>query len=359
MNLYSDIVSLKKLFKIAQSGDQKIFELVNKFSPKLDRIEYNLNIQAKLSKYLLRIKEKKFAYRELYTRILFMLQQYRQFVYLLHMVYELIFLRKNIGRNENFQRYLSILDEYIDLLAEKMKVFADLLLIVAPQSEYASLPMLSERIFIVMLPLTNLIKPWKWVLLSHELGHLFFQYRKENILTKARPLIEEELRETIRDEERVQEYVRLWDDFWLQEIVSDIVATSLCGPAYLKMFIIEATESKPTQLYGTHPPLDARAIAQITYMKLVGAPDELILAMERVWKAFRGGINETLSLPDYLSEDMVKHVSYLMVDTIKEPFIVTNWSDFRRTIEGLPETKNEDLRLVIPAIAMSDVYVKL
>jgi len=118
-DLYSDIVSLKKLFKIAQSGDQKIFELVNKFSPKLDRIEYNLNIQAKLSKYLLRIKEKKFAYRELYTRILFMLQQYRQSVYLLHMVYELIFLRKNIGRNENFQRYLSILDKYIDLLAEK------------------------------------------------------------------------------------------------------------------------------------------------------------------------------------------------------------------------------------------------
>ena len=358
-DLHSDVVLLGELFRIARSEDPKISRLVDRFEYKLRGIELDLEMQVRLCKYLPVIKVRRSAYRELYTRILFKLQQHRQSAYLLHMVYELLSLREKARKHEDSRKSLSLVDEYIDSLAEELNLPTNLLLVVAPQSEYASLPILSERAFIMMLPLTNLTKPWKWVLLSHELGHLYFQYHKESILVAILPVIEEELKETIRKEEQVEEYVHLWGEYWLQEIISDIVATALCGPAYLKILITEATEPKPTQLYGTHPPLDARAFAQITYVELVGADSELTLTMKRVWEEFRNGVRETASLPDYLSEEIVEHISRLMVNIIRRPFIVTNWGDFKRVMNGLPGTKDEDLRFVIPAMALSDVHVRL
>lgn len=358
-DLSSDIESLKELFRITCSEDPKVLELVNRFERKLNKIELDLNMQTRLCKYLPRIKRKMAVYRELYSRILFKLRQHRQSIYLLHMVYELISLREKVRETEASRRPLGLVDRYVTLLVKELNMPESPLLIVAPQSEYASLPILSEGAFIAMLPLTNLNKPWKWVLLSHELGHLYFQYHKENILVEALPAIENELRETIRKEEQVEKYINLWGEYWLQEIVSDIIAAGLCGPAYLKMLITEATEPKPAQLYGVHPPLDARAMAQIEYMRFVGAPNELALTMESVWKEFRNGVRETASLPDFLSEEIVKLVSHFMVQVVQKPFIAANWYDFKRVMNGLPNTKDEDLRLVIPAMALSGVYMKL
>jgi len=310
-DLRSDIASLKEFFRIARSGDLKTSELVSRLEYVLSEVESDLDLRVRLCKYLPSIKRRRVAYKELYTRILFNLRQHRQSIYLLYMVYELISLREKARENVTYRRFLDLADKYVDSLTEALNMPTDLLIIVAPQSEYASLPILSKRAFIVMLPPTNLAKPWKWVLLSHELGHLYFQYYRERILIRILPAIEEELRDVVRDEEQVKGYVSLWGEYWLQEIVSDIVAVSLCGPAYLKMLITEATEPKPAQVYGAHPPLDARALAQMTYMKFTGAPDELMLIMERVWREFRNGVLEMDSLPDYLNEEIVRRVSWL------------------------------------------------
>ncbi|RLG06177.1 MAG: hypothetical protein DRN59_03455 [Thaumarchaeota archaeon] len=358
-DLRSDIASLKEFFRKARLENLKTSELVDRLERRLNEIELDLDLQVRLCKYLPSIKRKKAAYRELYSRILFNLRQHRQFIYLLHIVYELISLREKIRKNITSQRFLDLVDKYIDLLAEALNMPTDLLLIVAPQSEYASLPILSEKVFIVMLPLTNLAKPWKWVLLSHELGHLYFQYSEKKILTRILPVIEEELRDAIRDEKQVKRYISLWGEYWLQEIVSDIVAASLSGPAYLKMLIMEATEPIPVQVYDTHPPLDARALAQMTYMKFAGAPDELMSIMERVWRKFRSGVFERASLPDYLNEEIVRRVSCLMVNFIRKPFIATNWDNFRKVMKSLPKVGGEDLSLIVPAMALSDIHAGL
>ncbi len=358
-DLRSDVASLKEFFRMIHSDDEKTSELVGRFESKLNKIELDLDAQDRLCRYLSSIKRVRSAYKELYTRILFRLQQHRQSVYLLHMVYALASLRENAREGEVSQRFLSLVDEYIDLLADELDVSANLPLVIAPESAYASLPIPSESVFIVMLPLTNLTKPWKWVLLSHELGHLYFQYYRENIIAETLPVIEEELRETIRKEEQIDKYTNLWGGYWLQEIVADIIAAGLSGPAYLKMLIIEATEPKPTREYGSHPPLDARSLAQIVYMELVKAPNDLTLTMKRVWEEFRGGVQETASLSDYSSEEIVELISRFMANAIREPYIVKNWGEFKRVIGGLPETKSEDIRLVVPAMALSDVHVRL
>ncbi|RLF17134.1 MAG: hypothetical protein DRZ82_10135 [Thermoprotei archaeon] len=177
-DLRSDIASLKEFFRIARSEDLKTSELVSRLERILDEVESDLDLRVRLCKYLPSIKRRRVAYKELYTRILFNLRQHRQSIYLLYMVYELISLREKIRKNVTYRRFLDLADKYVGSLTEALNTPTDLLIIVAPQSEYASLPILSERAFIVMLPPTNLAKPWKWVLLSHELSHLYFQYYK-------------------------------------------------------------------------------------------------------------------------------------------------------------------------------------
>jgi len=48
-----------------------------------------------------------------------------------------------------------------------------------------------------------------------------------------------------------------------------------------------------------------------------------------------------------------------MVDFIRKPFIVIAWDDLKKVMKSPPKVKEEDLRLIIPAMALSDVHTGL
>lgn len=358
-DLRSDSRFLRKSLDKVYIDDSKAVELANRLKIKLDKTEFDLNIQDKLYKYLPSIKDIKSTYKELYTRILFKLSQHRKSMYILHMINGLISLRERVWINKSFQKSINLIDKYTDSLIHLVSSEENLLLISTPSNEYASLPIVDERIFILIFPFADLIKPWKWVLLSHELGHLYFHYHEDHILSKVLPIIKKELREVIHDDEQVRNYVQLWDRYWLEELVSDIVAAGISGPAYLKMLTIQASEARPTYTYRSHPSLDARSIAQIKYMSFINSPDEIIQIMENVWKEYRTGIYENGSLPEYLSEELVEHVSQIMAkEMIQTPFIVEKWSDFKKMLSrslSIDEADTIDIRLLIPVLALSNI----
>jgi len=360
-DIYSDIIFLKETYNTIciNLEDIKISGLANKFTVKLSMIEeYLSNDVPKLIKYLLYIKKNKQAYKELYTRILFELRSIKHVIYLLHTIYGLVTLREKVKKKVS-QKYLSLANKYIDLMSKELDFPKNLLLILTPGNSYATLPILEEEIGVIMLPLTNLTKPWKWVLLSHELGHIYFRYSRKNILMKTLPIIEEKLRESMHEKEDIKNYIELWSRYWLKEIVSDIIATGLCGPAYFKMLILEAIEHEPTHVYTSHPPLDIRALAQIEYTYLAKAPNKLMQIMKNVWGKFRISIKETSPLPEYINEELVKRILPPLVDIIPRPFIVSNWDEFEKIMYDLPKIKDEDIRFVIPAMALSDIHKEL
>ncbi|MDL1957588.1 MAG: hypothetical protein LWW95_11190 [Candidatus Desulfofervidus auxilii] len=361
-DIYSDIIFLKKAYNticIDDLKDIKISGLANRFTVKLSMIEEYLNNEVpKLIKYLFYIEKNKQAYKELYTRILFKLRSIKQIIYIFHIIYGLVTLREKAKKKVS-RRYLSLADEYIDLMSKEMGFPKNLLFILTPGNSYATIPILEEKISVIMLPFTNLTKPWKWVLLSHELGHIYFRYSRKNIIMKTLPIIEEKLRESIYEKEGIKNYIKLWSRYWLEEIVSDIIATGLCGPAFLKMLILEAIEHDPTHVHASHPPLDIRALAQIEYMCLVKAPNKLIQTMKNAWKKFRSGVKEASSLPEYMNEELVKRILPPLADIIPRPFIVSNWDKFERIIYNFPKIKDEDIRFIILAMALSDIHKEL
>ncbi len=59
------------------------------------------------------------------------------------MVYELTSLREKVRKNATYRRFLDSADKCIDSLTEALNMPTDLLVIVAPQSGYAFLSILS------------------------------------------------------------------------------------------------------------------------------------------------------------------------------------------------------------------------
>jgi len=326
--------------------NEKITELVRKFIRKLSDIEHDLNLISELCEtYLVRLKKTPYAYKELYTRILYQLQGYKRDTYLISEIYEILLFHTRMCRSKVLSDYIALAGKYVDKIAEEIEVPANYLFFTTLRNCYSSLSIHVTKTHITMLPLADLYNPAKWILLSHEFGHLYFQTHKNDILVKILPFIEEKLR-------------KLWSEFWLEELVSDIVGVSLGGPAYLKMLILETCDYNPVATHDiAHPPLDARAFTQIRYLEHVGAPSELVSRIKEEWKAFRNGIFEESPLQEAFNEELLNAIAQKLTEFIPHPFIVAKWNHINRIISKIPKVK-EDIRLVIPAVALAKVRIR-
>jgi len=213
-----------------------------------------------------------------------------------------------------------------------------------------------------MLPTVDLHKPWKWVLLTHELGHLFYEIQKYEILPEVMPKIEDALQNSlpseVNKEEKVRRYKDSWSELWLKEIVADIIGASLCGPAYPRALITQLSDPAPTSYASDHPPLEARIMSGIEYLKRVEAPNKMVEAMERIWRKFRENIHDSQVLPGFFSREILMSIAQQIADLLPEPFIVSNWEDVLRIEKEIPEIEKKDVKLLIPAITLSDRKIR-
>jgi len=351
---------LKKLLSDVKSNNPA-FSVVDKFVHKIDSRLTGLNeIRRTCKDNLPKLKHRSEQYKYLYTRLTFNIQRYREEVYLLSTVYELFLYYKNQCENNVENRYaMEIVNKYIVELAKEINIPEDIAIFSTVQNEYASLPIeMEESICFVMLPAVDLHKPWKWVLLTHELGHLFYEIQKYVILPEVMPKIKETLRDSLPNEankeEKVRRYKGLWSELWLKEIVADIIGVSLCGPAYPRVLITQLSDPAPTSSVSNHPPLEARIMSGIEYLKRVEAPSKTVETMEGIWRKFRENIQDSQVLPGFFSREILMSIAQQIADLLPTPFIVSNWEDVLRIAKELPQIEKKDVKLLIPAIALSD-----
>lgn len=176
------------------------------------------------------------------------------------------------------------------------------------------------------------------------------------------PKIEELLREYLPEErnkeDKVRKYSNLWREEWLKELIADVTGAILGGPAYLKILILQLANPGPTSFVTDHPPLEAREIVQLEFLRNVKAPDGLIDMMENTWNEFRSNIvDEYPELPSYLNREILNEVAEYMANLIPKPFIVSNWDRILELSSQLPKVREKDLKLLIPAIALIDANI--
>ena len=88
----------------------------------------------------------KAQYKELYTRLTFNLQRYREEVYLLSTVYELFLCYKNLCENNINNRYaIRIISKYVIEMAKEVNIPENIAIFSTVQNEYSSLPIEMEE----------------------------------------------------------------------------------------------------------------------------------------------------------------------------------------------------------------------
>ena len=355
-NLFTNlkIISINEILKVVDM-------LINRIESKLNELGY---IRKICEQDLPILKSDRGRYKVFYTRLIFSLNQHRDEIYHLLEVYELLYFCEKIyeAHVKNSQALIMV-NEYVKNVAKELSISSLTPTIV--HNDYANLPIeVLGDVYIIMLPTIDLLKPKKWILLTHEVGHILYDIHRHRILTDLMPKIEDLLREHLPEEKskenKIRKYKDLWREEWLKELIADVAGAALGGPAYLKMLILQLANPGPTSFVTDHPPLEAREIVQLEYLRNVKAPDDLIDMMENTWNEFRLNIvDEYPELPSYLNWEILSEVAKYMTNLIPKPFIASNWDKILELSSQLPKVKEKDLKLLIPAVALSDVNIDI
>jgi len=163
----------------------------------------------------------------------------------------------------------------------------------------------------------------------HELGHIILQKNEEEILNNfiqdLRAYITDE-KNRVGEEDRSPEYIDLfndlkivWEESWIKEFASDLIATYLLGPSYgWSYFKLCSRFSKDIYRPGTlddvsseHPSHEVRMRTIIEALKELNVD---ISKLEQHWKEYTGSIKETppqeyeYCYPDNLLKSLAKNI---------------------------------------------------
>jgi len=152
------------------------------------------------------------------------------------------------GNNE-YKKPLIALNKFVNSVKSVLREDLDANLYVLVEYGYSIVDISSRHgVLVLCIPSYDLFRPWKWVLLLHELGHAMFNSRRRVFIEEFRRRI---LPMLIKLAPRgIEEYVRMslnsWERYWLKEFVSDLYGIAMGGPAYTYAFMIEVFNSAPS-----------------------------------------------------------------------------------------------------------------
>ena len=188
--------------------------------------------------------------------------------------------------DEQTRKFKLFLDRYLgELIIEcwSLSRLSDRQIICLLGKEYASTGIfINESVFLISIPVYDLIQPWYWPILSHEIGHMiFYEIRDRFNYTRLLRRIANMLRRSAPERYRgdvINEYIAYWNRYWLREFCTDLIGLSLVGPSF-SVALINNLSSYPGEfranVLSTHPTLEARIAAQIMLLSIANFPENL------------------------------------------------------------------------------------
>jgi len=333
-------------------------ELINAIRAKVDA---DINELEWIKQYVtegLRIllQKNKKAYKDLYTQTLHSLHAIKYRAIVLSRLTDIISLYSHLTYDDEYKVYLITLKELINNIEEHLRSTPGPSLYVLVEYGYSAINILKERNVIVLcIPSYDLFKPWKWVLLFHELGHVLFDIEREAFIKEFRrrimPLLKQLAPTSFNREHAV---LRIWEQYWLGEFVSDLYGVSLGGPAYTYAFMIEVFDSNPSGYRETHPSLDSRVYLQLRYLENIKEAEELTNNVRELWLSHRESIvAEGLEYP--FTSNVLDELNRIFIDITKRPVFLDYISkviELRDRINRGEFVKADSLSLIL-ALALS------
>ena len=329
-----------------------------KVTESIKALEWIKQVAIKALEIFLQQKNKK-VYKNLYTQIIRNLHTVKYRAMVLSSLTNTIDLYAYLTHNDEYKAPLIALRKTINSAKERLKSSSlGFNLYVLVEYAYSVVDILKEyNIMVLYIPSYDLFKPWKWVLLLHELGHILFDAKRDVFVREFRekivPLLKQ-LTPTSISKEQSDAILSLWERYWLEEFMSDLYGIALGSLAYTYAFMIEVFVGNPSEHGGTHPSLDSRIYLQLKYLENIKEVKELTDNVRKSWFSHRENIDATELGYPFPSKALDK-LSEVFTDIIKKPAFL-NYIDsvieLRERIDKGEYVKADPLCLVL-ALALS------
>lgn len=226
--------------------------------------------------------------------------------------------------------------------------------------DYACLPLewAKTRKHVVFSTYSEIKDLRKWVLLAHELGHVYYYQNEERINSNVTPEVITHLienRPTNLDQREVEAIIYTWARHWIPEFVSDCFAAKTLGPAFIGQFMVTALDSQPNRIETTHPPPNLRIRFMMNILDTLNLSDIDIGSYRNMWQSYAHSVSRPSSL-FIVHEDVVTTALHCIDSIVKEKPIENKWADILETKKAISRglIPGHDLVSTISALAIAE-----
>ncbi len=258
----------------------------------------------------------------LYVQISRIVDRMRHRALVLNRLVNIINLCIHLWCNDDYRNSLMMLQQIISNVKKLLGSTLGINMYILVEHHYLMLNILKKyNVVVLCIPSYDLLKPWKWVLLFHELGHLLFDINREMFVREFRhrimPLLKQSALTNVGEHTNV--ILRTWEQYWLEEFVSDLYGVALGGPAYTYAFVIEAFSSDIFACTETHPSLDLRMHLQLKYLDRIEEVKELASNVRRLWYLHRQSIAAAKDLYYPFTSRVFDELIEIFMSVVKRP----------------------------------------
>jgi hypothetical protein len=225
---------------------------------------------------------------------------------------------------------------------------------------YASLPLKPHNLakYVLNIPFLDISTPGKWVLLTHEIGHIIWKSISEVIKEAVLSQLANRILRLSPDFETTITYYNLWRNYWFPELFADSVGVSLAGPTFLRQFVYETFTATPRSEWERrdpyHPPPEVRTKLHMRILENHTIWQNELQQIRDEWVSFSNQtIDQELSFP--FDSEIVDFALESVTNLLGAVRAVGYWSEIIRLKEKLERTP-EDAKgpLLVYAIALFD-----
>jgi len=203
----------------------------------------------------------------------------------------------------------------------------------------------------------------RWVLLTHEIGHAFYDLHFEEFNSSVIPQVMRKLVETRPlniGQRELETVIYIWTRKWIPELVSDCFSVKTLGPPYAVQFMLLALNSEPDRTDVSHPPFNLRVNFMMDTLESLALPDFNIDFYRNVWNSYSRSITRPSSR--YILNEEVVEAALSGIDAVvRDTPIRTKWADILSARETLlaGNVPEKGLVSIVSATALIDQTINL
>jgi len=260
--------------------------------------------------------------------------------------------------DENTRRAHKLLVNFIQGLLEISAVPGGVMTILG--ETYECLPLFWEDVtkHVIFATFSEMQSLQRWVLLTHEIGHAFYDLNFEEFNSSVIPQVVRKIlerRPSNIGERDLENIIYVWARKWVPELVSDCFSVKTLGPSYVIQFMLMALDSEPDHIDVTHPPNNLRVSFMMELLDSLKLPDFNIDFYRDVWNSYSQSITQPSS--QYILDEKVVEVALTGINSVVSATPIRNkWAEILSTRESLSggNMPDKDLLSILAASALLD-----